>query len=162
MAKEVKGNKPGYPKGKIRPSKADVIVRVDNTEKLLSQGLRSQDVIDLLREEYNIVERTARNYIYKALQRWEADTSSEAYNELRNAKRIEMRTELWKLYELARQDKKYKDSVLILDRVCKLDGLYEAEKLDISVSQGVMIVSPIQTETTWLDAASKSNKELED
>lgn len=146
---------------KPRHTKADVIVRLDRAEALLSQGLRSKDVINTLREEYNVVERTARKYIYKALQRWESESE---LSDLRNSRRIEMRTELWNLYEMARKSDKYKDCVAILDRICKLDGLYEAERLDISLNQGVMVVPQVSTsETDWMQSnvlPQEDNKKL--
>lgn len=142
-----------------KPTKLALSLRIDKAEHYLAKGLRVAEVTDLLRADYNIVHRTAQNYIYTALRRWKEEASQEEALALRHARRELMRTELTNLYELARKDRSYKDCVQIQDRLAKLDNLYMPEQVEVTVHQGVIIMPQIETEVTWL---SCDDKHLED
>jgi len=152
--------KRGLKKGAHKSTKIGLAIRVDKAEELLSQGLRNQAVIDLLKQEYNVQHRTAQNYIYKALKQWEIDSQTDDAIEIRNARRMQMRTELENLYEISRREKDIRNCYNILDRLCKLDNLYAPDQVEVTVNQGVMVIpGTAATEAQWIET---TKKKLED
>lgn len=152
--------KPGLKKGQHKSNKIVLAKRVNHTEELLAKGLRAKDVIDTLRAEYGIVTKTAETYIHKALAKWEKESLEDEAVDLRLARRASMRIELKNLYEEARKDKNFKDCIVILDRMCKLDNLYAPDKVDVTIHQGVLVVPQVAaTEAEWLSCTKHDDNE---
>lgn len=157
-----KKSKAGLKKGAQKSTKIEVANRVNRAEDLLAQGLRNQECVEILKNEYNIQKRTAQIYIHRAIKQWEEESNTQDSIDTRNARRIMMRTELENLYEVARKERNIKDCYNILDRLCKLDGLYTPDQVDVTVHQGVMIVPGVaDTEVQWIQT-NTDNKKLKD
>lgn len=101
--------------------------------ELLRKGWSNRTIVLHLAEKFDVTEKTARDYIKKAVA-WLGDLNSDSnfVQEIR-AKQIE-RSEY--ILEAAIEDRKWKDANNILDNLNKLFGLYETkQKVEITSNE---------------------------
>jgi hypothetical protein len=99
----------------------------------LRKGWSNRTIVLHLSEKFDVTEKTARDYIKKAVA-WLGDLNSDSnfVQEIR-AKQIE-RSEY--ILEAAIEDRKWKDANNILDNLNKLFGLYEnKQKVEITSNE---------------------------
>ena len=96
---------------------------------MIHKCLTHASIVSVLHKEWNVSKRQVRNYIKKTYARWEEEAKEDSIN------RSEMRRNQFEgLLEAAMKQTPpdFKAASTILDKLCRIDGAYSAEKVDIT------------------------------
>lgn len=109
-----------------RQKKEELVRRRNAVRQLLSSQVSSGDIVRTVSKRFGCKERS----VYGDLELIRLEWQKEA--EYEKPMRVDqMRKSFQQLMQRAMQDKDYKTCVQILDRLCKLDGLFEPMKVDV-------------------------------
>jgi hypothetical protein len=101
--------------------------RMRAVEILVQRYQSAKDITRIVSERFGCTERT----VYADIQLvWEQ--LAEAEKDERGSRKAQMRSTMRRLYETARKAGDLKNAIATLDRLCKLDGLYDAVKVEHS------------------------------
>jgi hypothetical protein len=108
--------------------------RIVQVEALISAGRTPNEIIEwcgngeLEGKNWTVEQRQAEEYMRRVRDRWKEEEV-----ELRPDRRREMRSQFKLVYRVAMERNKLHEAVRALDRLCKLDGLYEPERVIFEV-----------------------------
>lgn len=114
------------------PGKHPQPERLRDVERYLSLQLRHAEIEAKIVEKYGCSDRTVRNDIRKVYARLEAEGEKE-----RPMRKSQMRETLRKFYQRAVSKDQWAPALQALDRLCRLDGLYEADKISAELKQTI-------------------------
>lgn len=129
----------GVKKKKDRPKQGagtwEVWKRLVQVEQLMSGGATAAEIISWcgelnprIEKDWTVEARQAEEYMRRVRDRWKAEESDR-----RPDRRREMRARLKLLYRTAMEKNKLYAAARALDLLCKLDGLYEPERIVLEV-----------------------------
>lgn len=142
-AKRLVNDEPPKPTGakkkKGRPKQGagtwEVWKRLVQVEQLMSGGATAAEIVSWcgtpnpqIEKDWTVEERQAEEYMRRVRDRWKAEESDR-----RPDRRREMRARLKLLYRTAMEKNKLYAAARALDLLCKLDGLYEPERIVLEV-----------------------------
>ncbi len=138
LANDAPSKPTGARKKKDRPKQGAgafvVWQRLVQIEALISAGRTPTEIIDwcadaeLEGKDWTVEQRQAEEYMRRVRHRWKEEEV-----ELRPDRRREMRSQFRLIYRVAMERNKLHEAVRALDRLCKLDGLYEPERVIFEV-----------------------------
>ena len=108
-------------------SKLEVAKRRQEIADLLAAQVASKEIEDRISERYGISTRMVRKDIQIVYENWEKESRRE-----RGFRRGRMRNTLMAFYQRCMARRQYTAALGALDRLCKLDGLFAPEKLEIT------------------------------
>jgi hypothetical protein len=129
----------GAKKKKDRPKQGagtwEVWKRLVQVEQLMSGGATAAEIISwcgelnpAIEKDWKVEKRHAEEYMRRVRDRWKAEEADR-----RPDRRREMRARLKLLYRTAMEKNKLYAAARALDLLCKLDGLYEPERIVFEV-----------------------------
>lgn len=104
--------------------------------RLLSQCVPHLQIRAYLKQKWGCSEETVRRAINEVYYRW-----GQAAQPEKDSRREQMRQALMDFYTAARKHGAYAPAVTALDRLCRIDGLYAPEKLEVAEGQSQDIAS---------------------
>lgn len=122
--------------------------RVKRTEQLIAKLYTTRQIVDLLCAEYGIVPRTAHADIAIAFERLQADAADD-----RAVRKTQMRRVIHGLIRSHMSAGDRQAANYLVDKLCKLDGLYAPEKHEITT---VSVEMRIDVLINILDAAGQA------
>lgn len=102
------------------------IARRKEVDACLALCMRHSDIVVHIQERFKISERQVHYDINQAYRRHEEDD-----DEIRPKRKATMRRTMEALYRKCLVERDLKAAVQVLDRLCKLDGLYAPEKIQL-------------------------------
>lgn len=108
--------------------------RVFELERLLTQCVPHPQIKRYCAAKWGITEHTVEGYIREVYRRWGAMPSLD-----REGRKEQMRQTLNDFYQSARKAGAYSAAATALDRMCKLDGLYAPEKVEVGVGASTAV-----------------------
>lgn len=112
----------------------DTEQRVKRAEELLCDQHTSRQIVDKLIEEFKIVERTAYTTIRIAYERLAADAAND-----RGIRKARARATWQRHYRRCLEKGDNQAANYALDRLCRLDGLYAPEKIEVTNTLSVAV-----------------------
>jgi hypothetical protein len=110
--------------------------RLIYVERMLAAGATTREVIDWAtrkipgKKDWAVTERVAQRWMERVRGYW-----LEEEEDRRPARRREMRVKLEMVHRTAMEKGKFDAAARALDLLCKMDGLYEPERLAITVAK---------------------------
>jgi len=119
---------------KKRSTPQVVTKRRTEVAELLAAQVSGTEIAERIAERYSISTRMAWKDIKTVYDTWETDSSRE-----RGFRRHRMRNTMMAFYQRCMARRQYTAALGALDRLCKLDGLYAPEKLEVEHTGSVDI-----------------------
>lgn len=136
-----------------------VIKRRSEVADLLAAQVAPRDIEQRISEKYDISPRMVRVDIVKAYELMEQDAAKE-----RPFRRAKMRVTLQQLYQRCMARRRYTAALGALDRLCKLDGLYAAERMEVTTEAAQLTSAQVRDridELLKLRAAALDGREAD-
>jgi hypothetical protein len=101
--------------------------RFDFINTCLATQMPSGQIVKAVSHKYKITERTAWGNLSEEIRRYEAENVKE-----RPVQKHRMRHSLRVLYQECLKQKNYRTAIQVLDRLCRIDGLFAPEEVEVS------------------------------
>jgi len=125
----------------------DTDIRVRRAEELLCDLWTSRQIVDTLVEEFKVVERTAYTYLKLAYDNLAADAAND-----RGIRKARARATMEQQYRRCIKLDDLSAANYIMDRLCRLDGLFAPEK-HVHTTTTISVAVRIDAVVNVLDAA---------
>jgi hypothetical protein len=119
-----RGPKPGF---RRKETSLAVKERVAEVEKMLALQMGHTDIVNTVVKRFPVSERTARNDIKRAYEKWDAECLAE-----KPYRRGQLRQTLRKLLQMALKKSDLRAAIAVCDRLARLDGLNEVTQLEVT------------------------------
>jgi hypothetical protein len=129
-------------------TRIDTERRVKRTEELLCSQYTSSQIVRTLCEEFGVVDRTAYAYLKVAYERIAADGSVED----RALRKARARASWQRQYQRCLDREDMPAANYALDRLCRLDGLFDPQKHSVSINATLNVQVQIRSIVALLDA----------
>jgi hypothetical protein len=114
--------------------------RLERVEVLLALQTTGTQVCRMVMAEFGVCEQTVRHDIARVMF---AHENKDAMT--REERRQQMRLSLKQLYQRCVNGKDYRGAGFVLDRICKLDGLYAPDNVNVNHTGVVLVIDTMTT-----------------